>query len=395
VGLRFSVAVRLCGVALALGWVQAPRAVAGPFDGRGMWIWMVSHSDGGNPTAIANRASANGIKTLFVKSGDGTSYWSQFSRRLVYFIHRNGVRVCAWQYVYGTNPQIEAQIGAQAVRNGADCLVIDAEAEYEGRYGAAQRYIDALRAAVGRRYPVGLASFPYVDNHPAFPYSVFLGHGGATFDLPQMYWRDIGAGVGAVYRHTYIVNRIYRRPIRPLGQTDNASAGEVSLFRGLSVAYRAGGLSWWDYAWTSVNGLWPAVSGPYASLAPLSSPGVPVLRYGSQGDMVLWMQELLKSAIPSQRTTGTFASQTLRNLRHFQALHGISTTGQTGPLTWQALLRLPASGVRWASPARAAQAHGERFPRAPESARLPALAYEIHKPSGTDGARTQRRRSAS
>ena len=146
---------------------------------------MVSHSEGGNPTAIAKRASANGIKTLFVKSGDGTSYWSQFSRRLVYVIHRNGVRVCAWQYVYGTNPLIEAQIGAQAVRPGADCLVIVAEAEYEGRYGAAQRYIDALRGAVGRRYPVGLASFPYVDEHPAFPYSVFLGHGGATFDLPQ------------------------------------------------------------------------------------------------------------------------------------------------------------------------------------------------------------------
>ena len=379
---------------LALGCVQAPRAAAGPFDGRGMWIWYVSRSEGGNPTAIAKRARAHGIKTLFVKSGDGTSYWSQFSRRLVYFIHRNGVRVCAWQYVYGTSPLTEAQIGAQAVRNGADCLVIDAEAEYEGRYSAAQRYIDALRAAVGRRYPVGLASFPYVDYHPAFPYSVFLGRGGATFNLPQMYWRDISTSVGAVYRHTYIDNGIYRRPIRPLGQTDSATAGEISLFRGLSVAYHAGGLSWWDYAWTSANGLWPAVSGLYTTVAPLSSPGVPVLHYGSQGDMVLWMQELLKSAIPSQRTTGTFASETLGNLRRFQARHGIPTTGQTGPLTWRALLRLPVSRVHWASEARAARGRARRSPRAPQSARLPALAYEIGKPSGIDGARMRRPRSA-
>ena len=379
---------------LALGCVQAPRAAAGPFDGRGMWIWYVSRSEGGNPTAIAKRARANGIKTLFVKSADGTGYWSQFSRRLVYFIHRNGVRVCAWQYVYGTNPLTEAHIGAQAVRNGADCLVIDAEAEYEGRYSAAQRYIDALRARVGRRYPVGLASFPYVDYHPAFPYSVFLGHGGATFNLPQMYWRDIGTSVGAVYRHTYIDNGIYRRPIRPLGQTDSATAGGISLFRGLSVAYHAGGLSWWDYAWTSANGLWPAVSGLYSSVAPLSSPGVPVLHYGSQGDMVLWMQELLKSAIPSQRTTGTFASETLGNLRRFQARHGIPTTGQTGPLTWRALLRLRVSRVHWASEARAARGRARRFRRAPQSARLPALAYEIGKPSGIDGARMRRPRSA-
>ena len=372
---------------LALAGSQAPAAVAGPFDGRGMWIWYVNRSDGGNPTAIAKRASANGVRTLFVKSGDGVNYWSQFSRRLVYFVHRYGVNICAWQYVYGSDPITEAAIGARAVRDGADCLVIDAEAEYEGRYAAAQRYVDALRAAVGPRFPVGLASFPYVDFHPGFPYSVFLGHNGATFNLPQMYWRDIGSSVGTVYQHTYMVNGIYRRPIRPLGQTDNsASAGEVSLFRGLSVAYHAGGLSWWDYAWTSAAGLWSAVSGLYTSVGPLSSPGAPVLRYGSKGDMVLWMQELLKSAIPSQRRTGTFASETLRNLRRFQVRHGIPPTGQTGSLTWQALLRMPTEGVDWAAAARIARGGRGRSPSAPESAHLPARAYEIHKPRpGTDG----------
>jgi hypothetical protein len=389
---RFWIAGWLCAIALVLAWVYAPRAVAGPFEGRGMWIWYASRSEGGNPTAIAKHAKANGIKTVFVKSGDGTRYWSQFSRRLVYFIHRNGVRVCAWQYVYGNSPLAEARIAAQAVRDGADCFVIDAEAEYEGRYAAAQLYVDALRSAVGHRYPVGLASFPYVDYHPAFPYSVFLGHDGATFNLPQMYWRDIGSSVSAVYRHTYLDNRIYRRPIRPLGQTDTSRGNEISLFRGLSVAYHAAGLSWWDYAWTSANGLWPAVSGLYASVGPFSSAGVPVLHYGSQGDMVLWMQELLKSAIPSQRRTGTFAAETLRNLRRFQVRHRIPATGQTGPRTWRALLRLPVSGVHWASDARAAQGRPRRFPGAPQSARLPALAYEIQKPSAPDGAPTRSRR---
>jgi peptidoglycan hydrolase-like protein with peptidoglycan-binding domain len=350
-----------------------------------MWIWYVNRSDGGNPTAIAKRARANGVKTLYVKSGDGTNYWSQFSRRLVYFIHRYGVHICAWQYVYGSSPFTEAAVAARAVRDGADCFVIDAEAEYEGRYAAAQRYIDTLRAAVGRRYPIGLASFQYTDYHPAFPYSVFLGHRGATFNLPQMYWRDIGSSVGAVYRHTYIDNGIYRRPIRPLGQTDTSTAGEISLFRGMSVAYRARGLSWWDYAWTSANGFWSAVSGLYIGVSPFSSPGVPILHRGSQGDMVLWMQELLKSAIPSQRRTGTFASQTVRNLRVFQARHGIPATGETGPLTWRALLRLHAWGVDWATAARSARGGSRGRTDSPASATLPARAYEIHKPSGRDG----------
>lgn len=360
-----------------------------------MWIWYVSRSEGGNPSAIAAQARSAGIKTLFVKSGDGGGYLSQFSRSLVRSLHAGGVRVCAWQYVYGTNPSAEAAVGALAVRNGADCLVIDAEGEYEGRYASAQTYIDALRAAVGRRYPVGLASFPYVDYHPSFPYSVFLGHGGAQFNLPQMYWRDIGTSVEAVYHHTYTYNRIYRRPIRPLGQTENgASGGEIALFRGLSVRYHARGLSWWDFAWAAANRLWSALSGPYTSVSRIAPLGFPLLGYGSRGDMVLWMQELLASAIPGQRTTGIFASQTLADLRSFQARHGIPATGQTGPLTWRALLRLRVVRVRWAaadvpSPP-SARATRERRPRsriasAPPSAALSALAYEIHKPTGIDG----------
>lgn len=353
-----------------------------------MWIWFVDRSDGGNPAAIAARASANGIKTLFVKSGDGTSYWSQFSRGLVSSLHARGVRVCAWQYVYGTDPVGEAVTGARAVSNGADCLVIDAEAEYEGRYASAQTYVDTLRAMVGRRYPVGLASFPYVDYHPAFPYSVFLGRNGATFNLPQMYWQDIGTSVHAVYRHTYMVNGIYRRPIRPLGQTGNgASAVAVQTFRGLAVHFGAPAVSWWDYAWTSADALWPAVGGEYPS-ASVAGPGVPVLHIGSKGDMVLWMQELLASAIPAEGTDGIFGPQTRGNVRLFQRRHGIPATGETGPRTWRALLRLRAVSVHWAGDAGAARvANGVRIAPAPRSARLPARAYEVHRPAGTDGGR--------
>jgi peptidoglycan hydrolase-like protein with peptidoglycan-binding domain len=362
-----------------------------------MWIWYVSRTEGGDPAAIVAQARSAGVKTLFIKSGDGGGYWSQFSRSLVRSLHAGGINVCAWQYVYGADPSAEATVGARAVSNGADCLAIDAEAEYEGRYASAQTYIDELRAAVGRDYPVGLTSFPYVDYHPSFPYSVFLGHGGAQFNLPQMYWRDIGTTVEAVYHHTYTYNRIYRRPIRPLGQTDNgASGGELALFRGLSVRYRAGGLSWWDYAWASANGLWTALSGPFTSISSVTPLGFPLLSAGSTGDAVLWMQELLARAIPAQRTTGTFASETLAHLQSFQARQGIPVNGETGPLTWRALLRLRPVRVSWAAAdvgsarsARAIRAGASRTRTAPapESAAMHALAYEIRKRTGTDGPR--------
>src|SRR5207244_10304168 len=120
------------------------------FDGQGMWIWYLSRSDGGSVASIAARAHQAGITTVYVKSSDGsTNYWSQFSPQLVAEMHANGLKVCAWQYVYGSDPAGEASLGARAVAAGADCLVIDAEAEYEGRYSSAQSYISALRAAIG------------------------------------------------------------------------------------------------------------------------------------------------------------------------------------------------------------------------------------------------------
>jgi len=388
---RGKVTIWICGCVVILGGHMAAPVSASPFDGRGMWIWDLSRSDGGDPSAIAARAAVNGIRTVFVKSGDGATYFPQFSAGLVSALHRAGVSVCAWQFVYGTDPVAEALVAARAVRAGADCLVIDAEATYEGRYTQAQAYLAALRAAVGARYPVGLASFPYADDHPAFPYSVFLGHGGATFNLPQMYWQDIGESPAGVYAHTYADNGIYRRPIRPLGETTaGVSALDVETFRGLAVAYHAGGISWWDYAWTTADGLWGAVSGPYLAAAPPAS-SVPVLSEGSQGDMVVWLQELLASVVPSQGIDGVFGPQTAQNLTRFQRRRGITPTGQTGPLTWRALLRLRVVRVHFAADVRTAliARGGVRVLAIPRSASLPAVRDEIRPPtSDAPGSRT-------
>ena len=77
---------------------------------------------------------------MFVKSSDGAGErWAQFNPALVAALHANGLRVCAWQYVYGADPAGEAALGADAVAAGADCLVIDAEIGVRGplRRGAA------------------------------------------------------------------------------------------------------------------------------------------------------------------------------------------------------------------------------------------------------------------
>jgi peptidoglycan hydrolase-like protein with peptidoglycan-binding domain len=333
--------------------VTVPAVVGGTtsgtaLDGQGMWIWYVNKS-GGNAAAILAQAHAAAVSTVFIKSSDGSSnYWSQFSPQLVAELHAGGLKVCAWQYVYGSGPSGEAALGAKAAASGADCLVIDAEAEYEGRYSAAQTYITALRAAVGPNYPVALASFPYVSYHPSFPYSVFLAPGAAQYNAPQMYWKDIGVSVDTVFANTYIANRMYGRPIFPLGQTyGGISNADLTRFRAEAILYGATGTSYWDWQETSASG-WSTLAAPLAPLASVTpNTTYPELRSGSKGDQVLWMQEHLASAIPAQETTGTFGSQTSANLRSFQTTHAIPASGVTDAATWAALLALPPVAVDW------------------------------------------------
>lgn len=354
-----------------------------PFDRQGMWIWYVDHSEGGSISRIVARAKQDGIGTLYVKSGDAGSYWSQFSSGLVEALHAGGLDVCAWQFVYGDSPLAEAKIGAAAVRRGADCLVIDAEASYEGRYAAAERYIRALRARIGAEFPLSLAGFPYVDYHPAFPYSVFFGPEGATFNQPQMYWKAIGTSVRTVFEHTYLFNRLWGQPIYPIGQTyDAPSTSAVLRFRRFAASY-GGAPSWWDWQETNTAGwgaLGSSAAGPFVGYRPLVEH--PLLKRGSRGDLVVWAQEHLVGAGQTQLpVTGVFGRQTYSAVRSFQVAHGLIADGSIGTTTWSSLLGTEPARPRWAArPVRVgAGASTSRVLPAhrPLSASLPAHAYEI------------------
>jgi Putative peptidoglycan binding domain len=341
-------------VALQSTAAAAPSGTA--FDGNGMWIWYMTKSDAGNIPAIAAQAKAAGVTTLFVKSSDGSdNYWPQFTAALVSQFHALGLKVCAWQYVYGTHPAGEAALGAQAVAAGADCLVIDAESEYAGKYAAAQTYMETLRAAVGPSYPIGLASFPYVDYHESIPYSVFLGPGGAQFNAPQLYWHTIGTTADAAFAHTYHENRIYARPIMPLGETYGGTPpAEMTRFRQLAAAYGASGVSWWDWQETTTAG-WAALDQPLAAplpTVPISvDTSLPVFSQGSKGDQVVWMQEHLATAESTTPTTGIFDPTTTAALEAFQTAKGIPPSGTTDIPTWAALLALPPVAVDWTTAA--------------------------------------------
>jgi hypothetical protein len=336
-----------------------------PFDGTGMWIWYVSRSNGGNLASIAATAKAHGVSTIYVKSGDGSNYWSQFSSSLISTLRANGLRVCAWQFVYGNSAAAEASVAARAVRTGADCFVIDAEGQYEGKYSSASTYVSRLRAAAGPSYPIGLAGFPYADYHPSFPYSVFLGPNGAQYNVPQAYWKEIGSSVDTVLTHTYRFNRPYGRPIYPLGQLyNNPSTADVKRFRQIVAAQGSTGIGWWDWQEaTSKN--WNAISAqlnPYPGPPP--SADYAVLGKGGRGDLVLWAQEHLRAAGQDPPVNGKFDGATQQAVISFQTASALPATGTIDTPTWDALLRYSPGSTGTAKTAHVAAKRDEIPPPA-------------------------------
>ena len=361
----------------------APTLADGaPFRGEAMWIWYVSKAQGGDPARIAARARSRGVDTVLIKAGDGTDSWSQFTPGLVAELQRRGLQVCAWQYVYGSDPAGEARVGAAAAADGADCLVIDAESEYEGRYAQARTYITRLRAAVGDAFPLGLAGFPYVHYHPGYPYSVFLGPGGAEFNLPQVYWKAIGDTVDRALATTYTYNRVYGRPISPIGQLyDNPRNRDVRRFRQLAKASGFAGTSWWSWQHASKAGFRSATRrriGRARGYRP--SRAYPTLEKGAAGDLVVWAQEHLAAGgyFDAADVSGNYGILTSRGVREFQGVAGLPPTGVLDAHTWKPLLaEYDPVAVTWGADARARTAGAAPAADAPRSARLQARANEL------------------
>jgi hypothetical protein len=357
-----------------------------PLAGDGMWIWYVSRSSHGKLGKIASRARARGIETVLIKSGDGTTYWKQFSSSMVNQLHARGLNVCAWQFIYGRKPGKEARVGAAAVDRGADCLVMDVEGQYEGRYPQASTYMSMLRSMVGADYPIGLASFPYIDYHPALPFSVFLGPGGAQYNAPQLYWKEIGTTVDTGFTHTWVWNRIYKRQIDPLGQVyNNPKAGQIKRFRALAMAHGFDGVSWWS--WQSAGKRqWKAVGTPVSPAAVTPYPSYPFLRLGSKGDFVAWAQQLLAGAGYNAPITGYYQASTQAAVFAFQAAHGLPQTGNLDVPTWPTLLQGDPLPVRWTKGGAVAAGSGGRVALPPpRSAKLPAVRDEIPPPRDRAG----------
>ena len=344
-GLAIGIALWIGALAPACG-LAASSSVPRPFVGTALWVNQLTPGESGGELLAA--AAPAGVRTLYVKAAEGSTPEPQFSTALVSEMRAAGATVCAWTFANGRDPSAEASAAVAAVHAGAQCLVVDAESQYDKLYGAAQLFVRALRSQLGTGFPIGLASEAEVSEHPTFPYSVFLGPGGFNVALPQIYWLELGVSVDAAYAATIGGNSIYGRPILPVGQLYNApTPAEVTRFRTLAHAYGALGSSFFDLAHAQPQTLL-ALRAPPPRLA-RRTPVAPTLRAGACGDEIVQAQELLNASGAQLLVGGFFGDETARAVAAFQARHRLPPNGVLGPATWSALLRLHPREPSWAT----------------------------------------------
>ncbi|HEV3362958.1 MAG TPA: hypothetical protein VG795_02255 [Acidimicrobiia bacterium] len=195
--------------------------------GKGMWLYQLSMSEGGDATKVVNKAKALGLTHLYTRLGSSKKgfYAQDELNKLLPVAHAAGIKVIGWDFVYLTDPI------ADAVRSKAeidyvtpdghkiDAFSADIESPQEGvnltAEGAAA-YGAKLRELVGPSYPL-IATVPRPSPKKSFPFAEVT----AAFDAiaPMVYWQNRDPATDVAGAIEYLAQ--FGKPVMPIGQAYN------------------------------------------------------------------------------------------------------------------------------------------------------------------------------
>jgi hypothetical protein len=322
-------------------------------EGKGMYLWIISRVEGGDPNAIAEVAKQAGLSHVLIKVADGSSPYNidkATSRdnvpAMVAALRSRGVQPWGWQYIYGHNAQTEARMAIQRVNEfQLDGFVVNAEKEFKqkGMDIVAREYMQALRAGLPNT-PIALSSFRYPSMHRPLPFEVFLDY--CDLNMPQVYWVKSYNPAQQLLKslHEYQGLRVWR-PFLPTGAAypEDSWAPTPEQITSFLQAVRDNDLPganfWeWYYARRHNSPLWNSIRDfPWAPPTPGEPPDISIryldalnsndpvkvaALYGNAGvhvnaertvqgsDAILrWYNSLLRETLPGAHFEITGASQ--------------------------------------------------------------------------------------
>ncbi len=288
-----------------------------PIGAKGMYLWKLWAANGGgkNLNTVITKLKSVGVTWLVIKMADGDSYYNSPNHSLynwatsnyssmdsvVAVFHANGIKLLAFQYVYGVphhwgNSASETDV-ANSILNvkGIDGLLIDAEIQYDtlaNRVAAAQAYIDSIHAHHPDAF-IALTAWARIIGHNTFPWTTFLDR--VNVNMPQTYWaarpttpKNELSRMNSDF--TYFTNvwvsigdSAADKPIMPLGQGEyfgygnDVRQGDITSFCNLSqTTYNYHGVSLWEYNQIRHSYVWDEYKAAWQVTLISDEPNAPV-----------------------------------------------------------------------------------------------------------------------
>jgi peptidoglycan hydrolase-like protein with peptidoglycan-binding domain len=322
--------------------VPAPPAVTKPIVplGKGMWLYQLSMSEGGDANKVVKKAKAAGLTHLYTRLGSSKKgfYAQDELDKLLAVAHAAGLKVIGWDFVYLTDP------GADAVRAKAeidyttpdghkiDAFSADIETASEGvdlTAAAAAAYGAKLRALAGPDYPL-IATVPRPSPKRAFPFAEAT----AAFDAiaPMVYWQNRDPATDVAGAIDYLAR--FNKPILPVGQAYNGGPEggpdrdppkeQLVAFMNTAMAKGALGVSFW--VWNH------ATPEQWSAIDDATSWELPIGR-AATGAAAVFLQRVLSLLGHPVAQDGRLGPATQAAIANVQRTFGLPATGKLDAAT--------------------------------------------------------------
>ena len=268
-----------------------------PILGKSMMLWKIKDVQGGNPELIADHAKQMGATSLQIKAANGVSAYNLkltatgwkdiLVGPLVDALAQEGIDTWGWHYIYGTEPEREAQRAAERMATYPyKGWILDVEKEFKVADAAsrARRFMSTLRGLLPDA-TLAFCSYRYPSYHREVPYHEFLP--GCDFVMPQVYWvhndnpaEQLARTIGE-YNELYETLGLDPLPMIPVGAAYKewgwqATAGQVHEFLDAAKNLeKLGGVSFWRHGHAIALGLDDTIADFDWPVEPVEPPTVP------------------------------------------------------------------------------------------------------------------------
>jgi hypothetical protein len=235
--------------------------------GKGMWIYQMKVTEGGDATRIVAKAKALGLRQIWVRTGGTIQgyYGDPILRSLLPKAHAAGVKVIAWDFPYLHDPVGDARRAEAALRfrtadgHQLDGFSPDIETAGEGTIATSRRvevYLGLVRRAAGSRPVVVTVPRASEKRMRTYPYASMAKYADAF--APMVYWSCREPGELALES----IRRLSRlRPVHIIGQSydmgiEGGRRGDprgAELWRFLDVGHRHGAIGASFYVWQTTT----------------------------------------------------------------------------------------------------------------------------------------------